>query len=214
MVFCNTRQLTREVCEHLNQAGIHAEALHGDMEQRDRDQVLVQFRQQACRILVATDVAARGLDIDNLSAVVNYELPRSPEIYVHRIGRTGRAGKEGLALSLFTQPERHRLDTIAGFQQREASFEAIESLAWNHDGMAPPAFVTLCIAGGRKDKVRPGDILGALTGEAGIESDAVGKINVMDNVAYVAIARDTAETALGRLLNGKIKGRKFKVRKL
>ncbi len=214
VIFCNTKALVREISAALAEQGISAAGLHGDMEQRDRDQVLVQFRQQACRILVATDVAARGLDIDNLSAVVNYELPRSPEIYVHRIGRTGRAGKEGLALSLFTQPERHRLDTIAGFQQREASFEAIESLAWNHDGMAPPAFVTLCIAGGRKDKVRPGDILGALTGEAGIESDAVGKINVMDNVAYVAIARDTAETALGRLLNGKIKGRKFKVRKL
>jgi len=184
------------------------------MEQRDRDQVLVQFRQQACRVLVATDVAARGLDIDNLAAVVNYELPRSPETYVHRIGRTGRAGKEGLALSLFTSSERHRLERIDDFQQRETAFEAIESLSWNHDGMPPPGFVTLCIAGGRKDKVRPGDILGALTGEAGIAGDAVGKINVMDNVTYVAIGRDTADKALGRLLSGRIKGRKFKVRRL
>ena len=214
VVFCNTRQLVREVCVELQRHHISAGALHGDMEQRDRDQVLVQFRQQACRVLVATDVAARGLDIDKLPAVVNYELPRSPEVYVHRIGRTGRAGRDGLALSLFTAQERYRLDGIGEFQQREISFEPVETIAWNHDKMAPPAFVTLCIAGGRKDKVRPGDILGALTGDAGIDGKAVGKIDVMDNVTYVAIARDRADLALGRLLNGKIKGRKFKVRKL
>ena len=214
VIFCNTKALVREISAALLARGVSAAGLHGDMEQRDRDQVLVQFRQQACRVLVATDVAARGLDIDNLAAVVNYELPRSPETYVHRIGRTGRAGKEGLALSLFTSSERHRLERIDDFQQRETAFEAIESLSWNHDGMPPPAFVTLCIAGGRKDKVRPGDILGALTGEAGIAGDAVGKINVMDNVTYVAIGRDTADEALGRLLNGRIKGRKFKVRRL
>jgi len=214
VVFCNTKQLVREVCAELLSHGISAGALHGDMEQRDRDQVLVQFRQQACRVLVATDVAARGLDIDNLAAVVNYELPRSPEVYVHRIGRTGRAGRDGLALSLFTAQERYRVDGIGEFQQREISFEAIETIARSPEQMAQPAFTTLCIAGGRKDKVRPGDILGALTGEAGIDGKAVGKIDVMDNVTYVAIARGSTELALGRLLNGRIKGRKFKVRKL
>jgi ATP-independent RNA helicase DbpA len=214
VVFCNTKQLVREVCTHLRQQGISASELHGDMEQRDRDQVLVQFRQQSCRVLVATDVAARGLDIDDLPAVINVELPRSAEVYVHRIGRTGRGGKSGLALSLFTDSERYRLDGIGEFQQRKPAFEAIEALAWNPDRMPPPAYVTLCIAGGRKDKVRPGDILGSLTGEAGIDGAAVGKIDVMDNVSYVAITRDMADTALGRLLNGKIKGRKFKVRKL
>jgi ATP-independent RNA helicase DbpA len=214
VVFCNTKQLVREVCAELLSHGISAGALHGDMEQRDRDQVLVQFRQQACRVLVATDVAARGLDIDNLAAVVNYELPRSPEVYVHRIGRTGRAGRDGLALSLFTARERYRVDAIGEFQQRDTSFEAIETIAWSPQQMAPPAFTTLCIAGGRKDKVRPGDILGALTGEAGMDGKAVGKIDVMDNVTYVAIASGSAELAHGRLLNGRIKGRKFKVRKL
>ncbi|MCB1703148.1 MAG: ATP-dependent RNA helicase DbpA [Halioglobus sp.] len=214
VVFCNTKQLVREVCLYLEQQGVSAMALHGDMEQRDRDQVLVRFRQQACRVLVATDVAARGLDIDELPAVVNFELPRSSEIYVHRIGRTGRAGRGGLALSLFTDAERYRLDGIADLQQREVTFEAIDTVAWSDSAMPPPAFVTLCIAGGRRDKVRPGDVLGALTGEAGIDGAAVGKINVMDGVTYVAISTDLADTALGRLLNGKIKGRKFKVRRL
>lgn len=214
VVFCNTKQYVRDVCGFLDQRGIAVAALHGDLEQRDRDQVLVQFKQRSCSVLVATDVAARGLDIDNLSAVINYELPRNPDVYVHRIGRTGRAGKEGLALTLFADSERYKLDSIGNYLKRELEFEAIEALPDSVDSLPAPAFVTLCIAGGRKQKVRPGDILGALTGEAGIDGKAVGKIDVMDYAAYVAIERQVADKALGRLINGKIKGRKFKVRKL
>ncbi len=214
VVFCNTKQDVRDVCDHLNEAGIRAQALHGDMEQRDRDQVLIQFKQLSCSILVATDVAARGLDIDDLPAVVNFELPRNAETYVHRIGRTGRAGKEGLALSLLVEAERFKLQNIGSFQQRELECESIERLPRTSASMPPPAFVTLCISGGRKEKVRPGDVLGALTGDAGIDSKEVGKITVTDYSTYVAIARNEADRALGRLLDGKIKGRKFKVRKL
>jgi ATP-independent RNA helicase DbpA len=184
------------------------------MEQRDRDQVLIQFKQLSCSVLVATDVAARGLDIDDLPVVVNFELPRNAEVYVHRIGRTGRAGKQGLAISLFADSERYKLQAIGEYLQRELEYEAIESVTAQGEVMPQPAYITLCIAGGRKDKVRPGDILGALTGDAGIEGKAVGKITVMDYAAYVAIERGVADKALGRLLNGKIKGRKFKIRKL
>jgi ATP-independent RNA helicase DbpA len=214
VVFCNTKQWVRDVCDYLNESGIHAQALHGDMEQRDRDQVLIQFKQLSCTILVATDVAARGLDIDDLPAVVNFELPRNAEVYVHRIGRTGRAGKEGLALSLLADAERFKLQNIGDYQQRELEFEAIEQLRGTGERLPLPAFVTLCISGGRKEKVRPGDILGALTGEAGIDGRAVGKITVTDYSTYVAIVRNEADNALRRLLSGKIKGRKFKVRKL
>jgi ATP-independent RNA helicase DbpA len=214
VVFCNTKQLVREVCEYLSQSGIQAQALHGDMEQRDRDQVLIQFKHLSCNILVATDVAARGLDIDDLPAVVNFELPRNAEVYVHRIGRTGRAGKEGMALSLFVDSERYKLQSIGDYQQRELEFEAIEQLEHTNASVPLPPYATLVIAGGRKEKVRAGDILGALTGEAGIDGKAVGKITVTDYAAYVAITQDVADKALGRLLNGKIKGRKFKVRKL
>ncbi|MCR8922211.1 ATP-dependent RNA helicase DbpA [Dasania sp. GY-MA-18] len=213
ILFCNTKQYVRDVCKYLNDRGVSAAALHGDMEQRDRDQVFVQFKQQSCRFLVATDVAARGLDVDELPMVINVELPRDPAIYVHRVGRTGRAGKEGFALSLCVDSERYKLDAIADYQQREIEFEVIEQVA---DTLADlsPSVSTLCIAGGRKQKVRPGDILGALTGEAGIDGKAVGKINVLDYVAYVAVENKLADKALGRLINGKIKGRKFKVRKL
>jgi ATP-dependent RNA helicase DbpA len=214
VVFCNTRQTVREVSDALNQSGTLAQALHGDMEQRERDQVLIQFRQLSCRVLVATDVAARGLDIEELPAVVNVELPRNAEIYVHRIGRTGRAGREGLALSLLVEAERYRLQNIGLYLQRDLDCEPIERLPAAGTRLPPPDFVTLCIQAGRKEKLRPGDILGALTGEAGIEGAAVGKITVTDYNTYVAIARDTADRALAQLRSGKIKGRKFKVRTL
>lgn len=214
VVFCNTKELVREVCACLDQSGVYALALHGDMEQRERDQVLIQFKHSSCTVLVATDVAARGLDIDDLPAVVNFELPRNAEVYVHRIGRTGRAGKEGLALSLFVDAERYKLQAIGDYLKRELEFEAIEQLPASAEKLPMPPYVTLAIAGGRKEKVRAGDILGALTGEAGIDGGAVGKITVTDHAAYVAIVRASADQALGRLLSGKIKGRKFKVRRL
>ena len=214
VIFCNTRESTKALCSYLKAAGMPALALHGDLEQRDRDQVLVAFRQQSCRLLVATDVAARGLDIDDLPLVINYDTPRDPEVYVHRIGRTGRAGKSGRALSLICDRERYKLDTIGNYLGRELEIEAVETLRHSIEVLPPPIFVTLCILGGRKDKVRPGDILGALTGEAGIKGSAVGKIDVMDYAAYVAIESKHADQALARLRDGKIKGRKFKVKKL
>ncbi|MFT7128598.1 MAG: ATP-independent RNA helicase DbpA [Gammaproteobacteria bacterium] len=214
VVFCNTKQETKDVSRYLDDCGFYSLALHGDLEQRDRDQILIRFKQQSCRILVATDVAARGLDIDDLPAVINYDLPRDPETYVHRIGRTGRAGKKGFAISLLSESEGYKLDAIGAYQNLDTKCEKISSLPETNRSIAPPTFVTLSIGGGRKDKVRPGDILGALTGDAGIDSSAVGNIEIMDYAAYVAIDRKQADKALGRLLNGKIKGRKFKVRKL
>ena len=213
ILFCNTKQYVNDVCKYLNDRGVTTVALHGDMEQRDRDQVFVQFKQQSARFLVATDVAARGLDIDDLPMVLNVELPRDPAVYVHRVGRTGRAGKEGIAVSLCTDSERYKLDAIGEYQERDIDFNVIEELEEKGSDLSSE-FTTLCIAGGRKQKVRPGDILGALTGDAGIDGKAVGKINVLDYVAYVAIKNNVASKALGRLINGKIKGRKFKVRAL
>ncbi len=214
VVFCNTKQLCDQVSSALHKAGHSALALHGDMEQRERDQVLVQFANQSCRILVATDVAARGLDIDYLPMVVNYDLSRDDKVYVHRIGRTGRAGREGLAVSLFASSENYKLEAIAALLGHPLQQRALADLAPASAAPDSPAMVTLCIAAGRKDKVRPGDILGALTGEAGIDGGSVGKIDIFDYVAYVAVARDLADKALGRLLHGKIKGRKFKLRRL
>ncbi len=218
VIFCNTIKVVKDVCGYLNELGFSARALHGDLEQRDRDQVLVQFSHRSCSLLVATDVAARGLDIDDLPVVINFDLPRDQEVYIHRIGRTGRAGKEGLALSLFVDSEKYKLEAIIDYQREQQNkpldFEAVETLEAGISTPIKPPMVSLCIAGGRKDKVRPGDILGALTGDAGIAAASVGKITVNDYVAYVAIERSVAKKALSRLEAGKIKGRKFKVRAL
>jgi ATP-dependent RNA helicase DbpA len=214
LVFCNTRKECQEVSEALVKRGWSALAIHGDLEQRDRDLVLVRFANKSASVLVATDVAARGIDIKELSAVINYELPRDPEIHVHRIGRTGRAGVQGLALSLVTAHEGWRVQAIEAALGTTIARGEIESLAVAAGGPPAPPMVTLCIDGGRKNKMRPGDILGALTGEAGIAGSEVGKIDVFDSQAYVAIRSASAAQALSSLSGNKIKGRFFKVRRI
>jgi ATP-dependent RNA helicase DbpA len=213
LVFCNTRVECQEVADDLIKRGFSALAIHGDLEQRDRDLVLLRFANKSVSVLVATDVAARGLDIKDLSAVVNYELSRDPEIHVHRIGRTGRAGEQGLALSLVTALENRRVQALeaAGNSIARGELAALVPAAGGH--LVPP-MVTICIDGGRKNKMRPGDILGALTGEGGITGSEVGKIDVFDSRAYVAVVRASAARALTCLSGNKIKGRFFKVREI
>jgi ATP-independent RNA helicase DbpA len=214
VVFCNMRKDTEEVVSSLTHLGYTALALHGDMEQRDRDEVLVRFSNRSCNVLVASDVAARGLDIDDLGAVINYDVPNDADTYVHRIGRTGRAGRTGLALTLCTPRELPRSTTLAQQLGITIRWER-PTLATLRPRSAPPATtVTLRIDAGRTDKLRPGDIVGAITGDAGLPADAVGKIDVFATRSYVAIKRNQAEKALARLQAGKIKGRKFRVRRI
>ncbi len=213
VIFCNTKKDCHDIANELDNSGFSVQALHGDLEQKDRDQVLVRFANKSCSILVATDVAARGLDIKELQAVINYELPWDPEVYIHRIGRTGRAGNKGLALSLCAQRELGRVKAIEEYQNSPANWNEVAPFKMGREHRFEPPMVTLWIAGGRKEKVRPGDILGALTGDAGIPGSEVGKIDIFDNHAYVAIKRNNADNALNCLRNGKIKGRSFNVRK-
>ncbi len=212
VVFCHTKQQCQEVTEELQQRDIQALALHGDLEQKERDLVLVRFANRSVPVLVATDVAARGLDIKELEAVINFELPRDPEIYVHRIGRTGRAGSKGMALNLFIPSEAYRVNAIEEYQDKKAELAAVRSLKLPEDFKLTPPMVTLCIDGGRKEKVRPGDILGALTAHEAISKEHVGKIDIFDHIAYVAVERGVRKVALKVLSEGKIKGRRFKVR--
>ncbi len=211
LIFCNMRRDTQDLADGLVQRGFSALALHGDLEQRDRDEVLMRFANRSCAILVATDVAARGLDIEDLPAVVNWELPTDPDVHVHRIGRTGRAGRKGQAWSLVAAAEMPRVAPIEARIGEKIRWSNLPSMS---DAGKPitATMSTLCIDGGRQEKVRPGDILGALTGDAGIAGDAVGKIGIFATRSYVAIRRDQAATALKRLREGKIKGRKFRVR--
>ena len=214
VVFCNRKQQAKELAEQLWQQGFHALALHGDLEQKERDQVLVQFSNKSSSILIATDVAARGLDIKELQAVINFELSQDPEVHIHRIGRTGRAGKEGLALSLFMASEAPKVNAIENYQGNPVRIENTSSLKSRENFKLSPPMVTLCINAGKKNKLRAGDILGALTNNTNIPGKQIGKIDIFDNIAYVAVERQVAKHALKTLTEGKIKGRKFRVRKL
>ncbi len=213
VVFCNTKKDCHDISNALANSGFSVQALHGDLEQKDRDQVLVRFANKSCSILVATDVAARGLDIKDLQAVINYELPWDPEIYVHRIGRTGRAGNKGLALSLCIEQELNRAKAIEDYQNSTIKWDDVAPFKMDKEHRLEPPMISIWIGGGRKDKVRPGDILGALTGESGIPGSEVGKIDIFDNHAFVAVKREFADKAISCLRNGKVKGRSFNVRK-
>jgi ATP-independent RNA helicase DbpA len=208
LIFCNTKRQCRSLSTFLGAKGFASLAIHGDLEQKDRTEVLVRFSNGSTPILVATDVAARGLDISGLSAVINFDLPFESEVYVHRIGRTGRAGKEGMAFSLMTPKEGFRLKEINRMMGTAFEVTDLKALESSTDGSLSP-MVTLSINGGRKSKLRPGDILGALTKEGGIAGSCVGKINCFEFYSYVAIERCMADKAQEALSTKKIKGRHF-----
>jgi len=213
LVFCNTRKETAALTEALQRDGHAADALHGDLEQREREEVLARFANGSLRVLVATDVAARGIDIAGLPMVLSAEIASDADQHVHRIGRTGRAGETGLAVSIVTPAEGHWRRSIeaargAPFQERGLR------LVQQRTKPQPAAFRTLQIDAGRQDKLRPGDVLGALTGAAGLPAEAVGKISLYPTRCYVAIARAQAEKALAKLRELGIKGRKLRVKPL
>jgi len=212
IAFCNTKIHCRELTEELHAQGISALALHGDLEQRDRDEVLIRFANQSCSVLVATDVAARGLDIQTLGAVINVDVSKDTEVHIHRIGRTGRAGEKGLALSLATPGEKKWVKLIEEYQGEPASWGDIHALEAGPERDLQAPMMTICIMGGKKDKLRPGDLLGALTADLGLKKEQVGKINVSEFVTYVAIDRQVAEKTVDRLSRTNIKGRQFRMR--
>jgi len=208
IVFTNTKIEAQKLAEKLVENKIDALAIHGDLEQYERNDVLVQFANKSCPILVATDVAARGLDIKELSMVINYDLPHGFETYTHRIGRTGRAGAEGIAISLY---ETHESEKANEYKADEVHFLEESTLQAENGFEMKPEFVTLVIEGGKKDKLRAGDILGALTGDAGLKGSSIGKIDIYDRQAYVAIERELIDMAHKRLQKTKIKAKKFSV---
>ncbi len=212
LAFCNTKQQCRSLLELLHAQGINALTLNGDMEQRERDQVLIQFANRSCSVLVATDVAARGLDIARLEAVINVDVTPDPEVHVHRIGRTGRADENGWALSLCGPTDRHRIITIAQMMHIEPEWHELSELQAEDDEPLVAPMVTLQILGGRKEKIRAGDVLGALTGDAGYKKEQIGKINVTEFSTYVAVDRHIAQDAMRKLNAGKVKGKRVRVR--
>lgn len=213
VVFCNTRQDVRAVAEELARRGFSVLALHGDLDQREREEMLVRFANRSCTVLVASDVAARGLDIAELPMVINFDIASDADTHLHRVGRTGRAGRRGIALSLCSPRESTRANVIEDRLGERLQWGALPPRSASVTPSSAP-FVTLAIDAGRQDKLRPGDLLGALTGDAGLPADAVGKIDVFPTRTYVAIDRQSHGRAMQRLRAGKIKGRTFRIRKI
>ncbi len=215
LAFCNTKQQCKDLVDYLQQQGIDAQALYGELEQRERDQVLAQFANRSCAVLVATDVASRGLDINQLAAVINVDITPDPQVHVHRVGRTGRAGAAGLALSLATLNDMGRVGAIEVYQKMSSTWYGLDTLtpASTQPLLAP--MVTLQILGGRKEKIRAGDVLGALTSAEGgpaYTREQIGKIQVTEFCTFVAVARDIAQAACAKLNAGRVKGKSVKVR--
>ncbi|WP_339771867.1 ATP-dependent RNA helicase DbpA [uncultured Paraglaciecola sp.] len=213
IVFCNTKIACQEVADELQSLGVSVLALHGDLEQRERNQVLVRFSNKSVSVLVATDVASRGLDIKEVNAVISYHITPDPEVHIHRIGRTGRADSKGVALTLVAPDEIARANAIEDYQKAKLKWTGIQAMRFHANRLIQPVYSTLCVDGGKKSKLRPGDILGALTKEAEIPGDDIGKIHITEFHAYVAVKLRSVKRAMRQLGEGKIKGKKFKVRK-
>jgi ATP-dependent RNA helicase DeaD len=281
IIFCRTRIEVDELTDTLDAHGYSAHALHGGMEQRQRDRVMQAFRAGQADVLVATDVAARGLDIDHISHVINFDVPSAPEVYVHRIGRTGRIGRAGVAISL-VDPREHRfvrniqsltkqkievqaLPSLADLQAkrleatRAALREAIEgggleqmrevvaALAQDFDVMDVAAAavklvhlaadgegdvtipdaqrpsgavrdmdddrVVLWVSAGKRAGVRPGDLVGAITGEAKVDARAIGAIKVLEGFSLVHVSADLADRIMSALKRTKVRGERVTVRR-
>ena len=214
VIFCNMKIETQDLASALKQYGYSAAALNGDLEQKDRDQTLIKFSNKTLNILVATDVAARGLDIEKLDMVINYQITQDTEQHVHRIGRTGRAGSKGIACTLISDDDNFKVSMLEDYCQLTVKTENLPPTSTLQNSNNKANMATLQITGGKKQKVRAGDILGALTGKNGIQGKQVGKINILDNHAYVAVNREVANDALQKLSKGKLKGKNFRVRKV
>lgn len=214
IAFCNTKQQCRDVVQALQAEGFSALALFGELEQRERDEVLVQFANKSCSVLVATDVAARGLDIADLSAVINVDVTPDSEVHIHRIGRTGRGDAEGLALNLVSMDEMGSVGKIEQLQGRASQFYPLDELTPAAGGELLPPMMTIQIIGGRKEKIRAGDVMGAMCADFGYSRDQIGKISVNDFSTYVAVDRKIAAAACAKLNNGRVKGKTVKARLL
>jgi ATP-independent RNA helicase DbpA len=217
LVFCNQKSTVREITKELCRGGISVDRFDGDLEQFDRDQVLARFRNHSVRVLIATDVAGRGLDVEGLDLVINYDLPEQAEIYVHRIGRTGRAGATGIAISMVqnaTDPAIVEIEKFTGKTIEildSSASKGLKSSDLMKELAKSPRMETILISGGRKDKVRKGDILGALTGDAGgLSSKEIGKIEIQEKLSYVAVSQRVIAGAVSCLNAGRIKGKRFR----
>ena len=211
LIFCQTKQQCRDLTAELSELQFSVDTIHGDLEQKERDQVLTLFANGSLNFLIATDVAARGIDIKDLEVVVNFELSRDPEVHVHRIGRTGRQGNEGMAISLYNQKNAFRVEKIEAYMKRNFKRKLIKSFQDYAEPPRPPK-VTICMDAGKKHKIRPGDILGALTSQTKIPARTIGNINIFPFYSYIAVDPGQARAVLKQLVHNPVKGKRVRAR--
>lgn len=213
IVFCRTKLETKALIDDLLDAGFAVAGLHGDLEQPERSQVLARFASKTLTVLVATDVAARGLDIQGVDLVINHRVSEDVDTHTHRIGRTGRAGETGLAVTIIDAKEEDKLDEIAAKTDATIKKHNIQTVRFHANRIIEPEFVCIGVDGGKRDKLRPGDLLGALTKDADIPSEDIGKISIAARKSYIAIKLRSVKRAMGLFRESKIKGKRFKARK-
>ncbi|KUG08735.1 DEAD/DEAH box helicase [Solirubrum puertoriconensis] len=210
LIFCNTRQRCEELARFLSSRGVAAEALHGKMPQPERDKALLKLRNGSALALVATDVAARGIDVQDLDTVVQFEVPDKADTFQHRAGRTARAGATGTAHVLATPAE----------QQQVLRWQMPKAVSWQplHAPSLPPAektirptTVTLHVSAGRKEKVSAHDLVGALVNVAGLQREDVGRIEVFDHYSYITVPREAGKAVQQSMSGARIKGQKVRV---
>jgi len=207
LIFCNTKVDTIALTDYLRDKNFSAMDLQGDLDQRERDEALLMFANGSISILVATDVASRGIDVKNIDLVINYDIPYGDEVYTHRVGRTARAGATGKAITLFTKRERDKLFDM----KQNIRAGDIDRVSVDRKFIMKSNYSTISIDGGKKNKVRAGDILGALSKNIGVSNDHIGKIDIFDFKSFVAIDNRSIKKAFDGLKRGKIKGKKFRV---
>ncbi|MBM6838048.1 DbpA RNA binding domain-containing protein, partial [Clostridium saudiense] len=231
VIFCKTKENVDKVFEALGRKRYSIGKIHGGMMQKERMDQMDRFKKGNFRILIATDVAARGIDVEGITHVINYDLPVEKEAYVHRIGRTGRAGAKGKALSLVNQYEDRLLNMIQEYIGFEVPLKDIPSVdgvkAKEAEGIkilrSNPTvkrqktkavnkdITKIYLNGGKKKKIRPGDIVGAISRIEGITAEDIGIIDVQDTVSYVDILNGKGNKVIEGLRNGTIKGKKLKI---
>jgi len=211
IIFCNTKVQCNELADYLEEIEIEPLVLHSDLDQKDRDETLILFSNKSYPVLIATDVASRGLDIEDVDLVINYDLPFDFEVYTHRIGRTARAGKNGLAVS-FVDNLGH-FEDLKDFFDKDFPLLNMTEIRDNEDVVLSYEFSTLYINGGKRHKLRAGDILGALTAGIGLHKNDIGKINILPTCSYVAIKNNCYKKAFEGLNSNKMKNKYYKVYK-
>lgn len=216
IIFCNTKSETFNVSKFLKSKDIYSIPINSDLDQRDRNEALIQFSNESCPVLVATDIAARGIDISKMDLVINFSFPKDLEQYVHRSGRTGRNSSKGETVSIVQENEQKYYEIVIDYCNKNSEKETtteLENLDANDgctDFKVKAPMRTICIWGGKKNKLRKIDIIGALTGDIGISGELIGKIDLLDNRTYVAIKMTAIHESISKIKAGKIKGKKFR----